>query len=226
MRRSTTSSRLLTAEADPPRKTIPNWGELQQAPSLDRKAQPGWAPLRQVGPKQEAELATLDKEFMKEAPWVPYGNRSALDVRRRAKSKLENTSSSRRPSPRTSRASSSSRPSWSVPRIKAPVHRLSEGCGPQSVLAIGLAGASSLALVVFVLAAPLWAETSAHTGPTAPTPWRTSKSKAKSRKSSARAETRSARSGSAPAASSSSAPTDRLGRDEMVRLMYAGRTSL
>ncbi len=30
----------------------------------------------QLGPKQEAEYAELDKEFMKEAPWAPYGTRT------------------------------------------------------------------------------------------------------------------------------------------------------
>ncbi len=28
----------------------------------------------QLGPKQEAEYATLDKEYMERAPWVPYGS--------------------------------------------------------------------------------------------------------------------------------------------------------
>ncbi|HXR31377.1 MAG TPA: ABC transporter substrate-binding protein [Solirubrobacterales bacterium] len=28
----------------------------------------------ELGPEQEAEYAALDKEFMEEAPWVPYGN--------------------------------------------------------------------------------------------------------------------------------------------------------
>jgi peptide/nickel transport system substrate-binding protein len=28
----------------------------------------------QLGPKQESEYASLDKEFMEQAPWVPYGN--------------------------------------------------------------------------------------------------------------------------------------------------------
>jgi peptide/nickel transport system substrate-binding protein len=29
-----------------------------------------------LGPKQEAEYATLDEEFMKQAPWAPYGTRT------------------------------------------------------------------------------------------------------------------------------------------------------
>jgi hypothetical protein len=28
----------------------------------------------QLGPKQEAEYAQLDREYMKLAPWVPYGS--------------------------------------------------------------------------------------------------------------------------------------------------------
>jgi len=28
----------------------------------------------QLGPKQEDEYATLDKEYMEQAPWVPYGS--------------------------------------------------------------------------------------------------------------------------------------------------------
>jgi peptide/nickel transport system substrate-binding protein len=30
----------------------------------------------QLGPKQEAEYAALDREFMEQAPWVPYGTRT------------------------------------------------------------------------------------------------------------------------------------------------------
>ena len=30
----------------------------------------------QLGPKQEAEYAELDKEFMEQAPWAPYGTRT------------------------------------------------------------------------------------------------------------------------------------------------------
>ena len=33
----------------------------------------------QLGPQQETEYAELDEEFMKEAPWAPYGNRT-LDI--------------------------------------------------------------------------------------------------------------------------------------------------
>jgi peptide/nickel transport system substrate-binding protein len=33
----------------------------------------------QLGPQQEKEYAELDEEFMKEAPWAPYGNRT-LDI--------------------------------------------------------------------------------------------------------------------------------------------------
>jgi peptide/nickel transport system substrate-binding protein len=31
---------------------------------------------KQLGPKQEAEYAELDKEYMEEAPWAPYGTRT------------------------------------------------------------------------------------------------------------------------------------------------------
>jgi peptide/nickel transport system substrate-binding protein len=30
-----------------------------------------------LGPKQEAEYAKLDREYMEEAPWAPYGNLSS-----------------------------------------------------------------------------------------------------------------------------------------------------
>jgi len=30
----------------------------------------------QLGPKQEAEYAELDKEYMEQAPWAPYGQRT------------------------------------------------------------------------------------------------------------------------------------------------------
>ncbi len=30
----------------------------------------------QLGPKQEAEYAGLDRSYMEEAPWAPYGNLS------------------------------------------------------------------------------------------------------------------------------------------------------
>ena len=43
-------------------------------PAIDRKiSQLGEEPL---GSKQEAEYASLDKEVMEEAPWVPYGTRT------------------------------------------------------------------------------------------------------------------------------------------------------
>jgi peptide/nickel transport system substrate-binding protein len=32
--------------------------------------------MQQLGPKQEAEYAAMDKEYMEGAPWVPYGNRT------------------------------------------------------------------------------------------------------------------------------------------------------
>jgi peptide/nickel transport system substrate-binding protein len=31
---------------------------------------------QELGPKQEAEYAEMDKEYMEQAPWVPYGNRT------------------------------------------------------------------------------------------------------------------------------------------------------
>ena len=43
-------------------------------PELNEKiARLGEVPL---GPEQEAEYAELDKEYMEQAPWAPYGNRA------------------------------------------------------------------------------------------------------------------------------------------------------
>ena len=48
-----------------------NWSQLDD-PALSAKI----AQLRteQLGPKQEAEYAKLDRAFMEQAPWAPYGN--------------------------------------------------------------------------------------------------------------------------------------------------------
>ena len=35
----------------------------------------------QLGPEQEAEYAALDREYMEQAPWAPYGNADAVDLR-------------------------------------------------------------------------------------------------------------------------------------------------
>ena len=31
---------------------------------------------KKLGPEQEAEYAKLDKEYMEQAPWAPYGNKT------------------------------------------------------------------------------------------------------------------------------------------------------
>jgi peptide/nickel transport system substrate-binding protein len=48
-----------------------NWPQID-VPALNEKI----SQLRteQLGPKQEAEYAALDKSYMEEAPWAPYGN--------------------------------------------------------------------------------------------------------------------------------------------------------
>jgi peptide/nickel transport system substrate-binding protein len=50
-----------------------NFAQIE-VPSLDRKiAQLG---AETLGPKQEGEYAALDREYMEQAPWAPYGTRT------------------------------------------------------------------------------------------------------------------------------------------------------
>jgi peptide/nickel transport system substrate-binding protein len=48
-----------------------NWPQID-VPALNEKIDQ--LRTQQLGPKQEAEYAALDKEYMAEAPWAPYGN--------------------------------------------------------------------------------------------------------------------------------------------------------
>jgi peptide/nickel transport system substrate-binding protein len=50
-----------------------NWPQID-APTLNAKIDQ--LRTEQLGPKQEAEYAALDKSYMEEAPWAPYGNLS------------------------------------------------------------------------------------------------------------------------------------------------------
>lgn len=60
---------LLDAESIQPTNNT-NWAQIDD-PALSAKINRlGTEPL---GPKQEAEYAELDKEFMRQAPWAPYG---------------------------------------------------------------------------------------------------------------------------------------------------------
>lgn len=60
---------LLSAESIQPTNNT-NWSQIDN-PALSAKiAKLGAEPL---GPKQEAEYADLDREFMEQAPWAPYG---------------------------------------------------------------------------------------------------------------------------------------------------------
>jgi peptide/nickel transport system substrate-binding protein len=60
---------LLAAESIQPTNNT-NWAQFDD-PALSAKiAQLGTEPL---GPSQEAEYAELDREFMEQAPWAPYG---------------------------------------------------------------------------------------------------------------------------------------------------------
>ena len=54
----------------------------------------------QLGPEQEAEYAELDKKFMEQAPWAPYGNRT-LSTFVSSDDQPRQASSSTRPSART-----------------------------------------------------------------------------------------------------------------------------
>jgi len=60
---------LLAAESIQPTNNT-NWSELDD-PALNAKIQQ--LGREQLGPKQEAEYAKLDREFMEQAPWAPYG---------------------------------------------------------------------------------------------------------------------------------------------------------
>ncbi len=50
-----------------------NWPQID-VPALNAKIDQ--LRTEQLGPKQEAEYAALDKSYMEEAPWAPYGNLS------------------------------------------------------------------------------------------------------------------------------------------------------
>ena len=87
---------LLAGESIQPTNNT-NWPEIDD-PALNRKiAELGAEPL---GPEQEADYAALDRDYMEQAPWAPYGNlcRRHLRLRRRSTS---TRSSSTRPSART-----------------------------------------------------------------------------------------------------------------------------
>jgi len=61
---------LLSAAAIQPTNNT-NWAQIEDAKlsaEIDRLRR------RQLGPKQEAEYAQLDRAFMEQAPWAPYGN--------------------------------------------------------------------------------------------------------------------------------------------------------
>ncbi len=63
---------LLAGESIQPTNNT-NWPEIDD-PALNRKiAELGAEPL---GPEQEAEYAELDRAYMEQAPWAPYGNLS------------------------------------------------------------------------------------------------------------------------------------------------------
>lgn len=51
-----------------------NWPQID-VPALNAKIDQ--LRTEQLGPQQEAEYAALDKSYMKEAPWAPYGNLAA-----------------------------------------------------------------------------------------------------------------------------------------------------
>ena len=61
---------LLAAESIQPTNST-NWSQIddpQLSAKIDRLR------TEQLGPKQEAEYAQLDRSFMEQAPWAPYGN--------------------------------------------------------------------------------------------------------------------------------------------------------
>jgi peptide/nickel transport system substrate-binding protein len=61
---------LLAAESIQPTNNT-NWAQFSD-PALSAKIKK--LGTEQLGPKQEAEYAQLDKSFMEQAPWAPYGN--------------------------------------------------------------------------------------------------------------------------------------------------------
>jgi peptide/nickel transport system substrate-binding protein len=61
---------LLSAESIQPTNNT-NWSQLDD-PALTAKI--NRLRTEQLGPKQEAEYAALDRAFMEQAPWAPYGN--------------------------------------------------------------------------------------------------------------------------------------------------------
>jgi peptide/nickel transport system substrate-binding protein len=61
---------LLSAESIQPTNNT-NWAQIDD-PALSAKIDR--LRTEQLGPKQEAEYAALDKAFMEKAPWAPYGN--------------------------------------------------------------------------------------------------------------------------------------------------------
>jgi peptide/nickel transport system substrate-binding protein len=60
---------LLAAESIQPTNNT-NWSEIDD-PALSAKVKK--LGEEQLGPKQEAEYASLDREYMEQAPWAPYG---------------------------------------------------------------------------------------------------------------------------------------------------------
>jgi peptide/nickel transport system substrate-binding protein len=60
---------LLAAESIQPTNNT-NWSQIDD-PALSAKIEK--LSREQLGPKQEAEYAELDKSFMEQAPWAPYG---------------------------------------------------------------------------------------------------------------------------------------------------------
>jgi peptide/nickel transport system substrate-binding protein len=61
---------LLSSESIQPTNST-NWAQIDE-PQLT--AEINRLGRRQLGPKQEAEYAQLDRRFMEQAPWAPYGN--------------------------------------------------------------------------------------------------------------------------------------------------------
>ena len=68
-------------------------------PEAEREDRPSWA-KKQLGPEQEAAYAELDKEFMEQAPWAPYGDAHACRPSSPTRS-TSTRSSSTRPSAST-----------------------------------------------------------------------------------------------------------------------------
>jgi len=60
---------LLSADSIQPTNNT-NWSQIDDAALSAKIAKLGAEPL---GPEQEAEYADLDREFMEQAPWAPYG---------------------------------------------------------------------------------------------------------------------------------------------------------